>query len=87
MEGSALEPAALYIIPGKRKLLGYTHCLRNVLLELARSGSAGCRVGRADPFLAVFKRPFAGFSQKEKPPSLLPFFFLVSKSSPGPVSY
>lgn len=43
------------------------------------------RVGRADSFLAVFKRPFAGFCQKEKPASLppsLPFFFKQKLSRP-----
>lgn len=40
------------------------------------------RVGRADSFLAVFKRPFAGFCQKEKPPSLPPGFFKQKLSRP-----
>lgn len=40
------------------------------------------RVGRADSFLAVFKRPFAGFCQKEKPPSLPPVFFKQKLSRP-----
>lgn len=42
------------------------------------------RVGRADSFLAVFKRPFAGFCQKEKPPSLLPSCFFLSKKLSRP---
>lgn len=56
--------------------------MRNAALLLALSCSAALHVGRADSFLAVFKRPFAGFCQKEKPPSLLPFFFKQKLSRP-----